>query len=776
MKHFFKGLFISLCLLLVSSLSAQNFSLSGTLKDAENGEDLIGASVVIKEVPSAGAVTNVFGFYSVTLPKGTYQVSFQYIGYQPITKTLVFDKDISLNIELKPSSSQLTEVTVTAEAENANVTKTEMSVAKLNPKELETVPVLFGEKDIVKMVQLLPGVKSSGEGGAGFSVRGGGLDQNLVLLDGAPVYNASHLLGFFSVFNSDALKDVTLYKGGMPANYGGRASSVMDITMKDGNSKKFGAAGGIGLISSKLTLEGPIVKDKGSFIVSGRRTYADVFLGLSKQEGVKDSKLFFYDLNMKANYKFGEKDRVYVSGYFGRDKFGYKDDFGFSWGNATATIRWNHVYTPKLFANTSVIYSDYDYALNIGDVDKDGFELESGIKDINLKEEFTYYLNSKNEIKFGGNLIHHNFVPGQINAGSESGISIENIDEQFALEGALYAQNEQELGNRFSLIYGVRFSAFNYMGAGEAYQLNEAGEITGKKEYDDWETIQSHTGWEPRFSIKYQLNEVSSVKMAYNRNYQYLHLLSNSTSGSPTDRWVPSSNNIDPQIANQVALGYFRNFKENTYEFSVETYYKSLENLIDYKTGADLVFNSAIEGELTYGKGTAYGLELLLRKNKGKLTGWLSYTLSRSLRQFDAIDGGREFPSRQDRIHDLSITAMYKLKENLSLSANFIYYTGDAFTGPSGRYIVDGKVIPHITDRNGYRFPDYHRLDIGLNWVNKKTDKFESSWNFSIYNVYGRENAYVINFVESEDYPGVTEARQVSLFKMIPSISYNFRF
>lgn len=771
MKYKYSALLLMLLLSCVTF--AQNFTLSGRIKDAANGEDLIGAAVVVQGMEGTGVITNTYGFYSITLPKGTYNVAIQYIGYQSVVKEVVLTKDVSLNIELAEESESLEEVVVSAEAANANVTKTEMSVAKLSPKEVEAVPVIFGEKDIIKMVQLLPGVKTSGEGGSGFSVRGGGLDQNLILLDEAPVYNASHLLGFFSVFNSDAIKDVTLYKGGMPAEYGGRASSVMDVVMKDGNSKRFGASGGIGLISSKLTLEAPIVKDKGSFIISGRRTYADVFLKLSSNEDLRNTTLYFYDLNMKANYQITDKDRVYLSGYFGRDNFGFGNDFGFNWGNATGTLRWNHIFNDRLFGNTSLIYSDYDYEFSIG-ASEEQFGLSSGINDLNLKQDFTYFMNKDNTMSFGANVIRHEFVPGEISSGDESNFSADNIERQFALEGAAYVQNEQKVGQRWSFIYGLRYSVFDYTGPGTAYEI-EDGEVTSTQTYDDWETIQLYHGLEPRVSVKYLLNEVSSLKVAYNRNYQYMHLLSNSTSGSPTDRWVPSSNNVKPQIADQVAAGYFRNFADNMYEFSAEVYYKDMQNLIDYKPGAELIFNSSIETELVYGDGKAYGLELLLKKTQGKFTGWLSYTLSRSLREFDDIDDGKVFPSRQDRIHDLSVTAIYNFHPKWTASANFVFYTGDAVSFPSGRYEVDGVQVPYYTERNGYRFPNYHRMDLGVTWMVKKTKRFESSWNFSVYNVYGRENPYIINFEENED-TGQVEAVQFSLFKAIPSVSYNFRF
>lgn len=767
---------LTLAFLFGGWLSAQNYTIKGNIKDGSNGEDLIGAAVVIKELPGTGTVTNPYGFYSLTLPKGTYTIIYQYIGYETQAMEVSLQQDRTLEIELRPESQTLGEVVIEGEREDENITQTEMSVTKLNPKDIEAVPVLLGEKDVLKTIQLLPGVKPGGEGSSGFSVRGGGFDQNLIVLDEAIVYNASHLLGFFSVFNSDAIKDVTLYKGGMPAEYGGRASSVLDVIMKDGNSKKFGVSGGIGLIASRLTVEGPIVKDKGSFIISGRRTYADLFLRLSSDESINSSILYFYDLNLKANYKLGERDRIYLSGYFGRDKFGFSDDFSFDWGNATGTLRWNHLFSDRLFSNTSLIYSDYDYQFNIGGDGDDGFGLESGIRDWNLKQDFTYFPNSKNTIKFGGNIIYHNFVPGTIDAGQTANVNSRALDEQFALEGGLYIQNDQRLSNRWSINYGLRYSLFNYLGEGTAYEYDADGNVLSETEYASGESIQTYSGFEPRLSAKYQIDDVSSVKLAYNRNYQYLHLLSNSTSSTPTDRWVPSSNNVEPQIADQIAMGYFRNFSDNMYEFSVETYYKDMQNLIDYRNGAQLVFNGNVEAELVYGDGEAYGIEFLLRKRKGKLTGWFSYTLSRTLRQFDDINNGESFPARQDRIHDLSLTAIYALNDKVSLSANFIYYTGDAITFPSGKYVINGQTAPYYTERNGYRFPDYHRLDLGVNWITKKTDKFESSWNFSIYNAYGRENAYTIEFEENPDVPGQTQAVQLSLFSIVPSITYNFRF
>jgi len=755
--------------------NSQQFTVSGSIKDAENGEDLIGATIKVKEIPTTGAVTNVYGFYSLSLKKGTYTLIFNSLGFNPITKTVVLDGNKKFNIELSTASTKLKEFEVTGEIEDENVSSTTMGIEKLDPKSIESIPVLLGEKDIIKTFTLMPGIKSGGEGNGGFFVRGGGADQNLILLDEAVVYNASHLLGFFSVFNSDAIKDVSLYKGGMPAEYGGRGSSVMDITMKDGNNKKFGASGGLGVISSRLTLEGPIVKNKGSFIVSGRRSYADVFLKLSKDEDLKQSILYFYDLNLKANYKINDKNRVFLSGYFGRDVFGVGDIFGFNWGNATGTLRWNHLFSDKLFSNTSLIASNYDYEFKVGAGDE-GFGVKAAIFDYNVKQDFSYYHNDKNTIKFGLNAIYHTFSPGELVAENPS-FNTEKLTNSLATENAVYLQNEQKVNEVFSLTYGIRYSFFNYLGNNDSIKtFDSQGNQTGIEYLEKNKTNKFYGGFEPRLAMKYMLDETSSLKLSYNRNYQYIHLLSNTTASSPTDSWVPSSNNIKPQIIDQIALGYFKNFKKNTYEFSVETYFKNLQNQIDYKDGANLFLNGDVEKELAYGNGIAYGAEFYIKKSKGKFTGWLSYTYSRSLRKFDDINNGDYYPARQDLIHDVSIVGIYKLNEKWTISSTWVYTTGVAVTFPEGRYEIEGKVIPYYSDRNASRFPAYHRLDLGVTWYNKKTDKFESNWNFSVYNAYARENTYSIAFVEDPDNPGQTVAQQTALFKIIPSVTYNFKF
>lgn len=769
-----RNLFLLGVLFLTSLGFSQQFTISGSITDLKNGEDLFGASVIVKELTNTGAQANVYGFYSLSLPKGNYTLVYRYSGYEDVVKKVDLSENVTLNIELGVSADvqQIEEVVITSKKENENITSAQMEVTRLDPKSIETIPILFGEQDVMKTLQLTPGVKGAGEGNAGFFVRGGGADQNLILLDESTVYNASHLLGFFSVFNSDAIKDVALYKSGIPAEYGGRASSVMDVRMRDGNNKKMGVSGGIGLISSRLTVEGPIVKDKGSFIVSGRRSYADIFLNFAPDTNLRGTTLFFYDLNMKANYKFGEKDRVFVSGYFGRDKFQLGQDFGFDWGNSTATVRWNHIFSDRLFSNTSFIFSNFDYQFSIGEGD-DGFGIRSSIQDLNLKQDFSYFLNANNTLKYGFNAIYHIFRPGVLESGANVGFNQIDLDKRYAAEVGAYVQNEQKLTNRISMFYGLRYSGFNYMGEGTAYTYDSDGNVLTEQTYESFETIKYYQGLEPRFSMSFITTENSSVKAGYNRIFQYIHQLSNTTTSSPTDVWVPSSNLVAPQIGDQLAIGYYQNVKNNEYQFSVETYYKWLQNQIDYKPNANLVLNGQVERELVYGKGKAYGVEFQVKKTKGKLTGWFNYTLSRALRQFDDIDDGQVFSARQDRIHDLNLVLTYKLSEAWVFSTSFVYYTGDAVTFPSAQYVYDGITTPYVGQRNGNRLPDYHRLDLGATWYLKEKKRFEHSLNFSIYNVYGRENAFSVRFIQND--AGQTVAEQTALFKLIPAITYNFK-
>jgi len=748
-------------------------TLSGYVKDAKTGEVLISATVFVNEL-EIGLVTNQYGFYSLTIPDGNYTVQYRYVGYQTISKNIEITGRMKLNVELEPLVEQIDQVTIRAGGNDRNVKSTEISMIQLDMKEISMVPVLFGEKDILKSIQLLPGVKSAGEGNSGFYVRGGNADQNLILLDEAPVYSASHLMGFFSVFNSAAIKNVQLYKGGMPAKYGGRLSSVLDVTMNDGNAKQFGLSGGLGLISSNLTVEGPIKKDQGSFIVSGRRTYADLFLKLSRDTTIQNTKLYFYDLNLKANYHIGENDRIYLSGYFGRDVLGFQDVMDMDWGNTTGTLRWNHLFGDRLFLNSTLVYSDYNFKQGATFSDF-SMSMLSGIKDLNLKEDFQFYANSKNTIKWGANLIYHTFNPGQIESNFD-GFEPPILDDRFAYDAAVYLSHESKIGSRLSINYGIRYSQFIPVGPGDYFTFNGDGTVMDTISYLKGETIANYGGFEPRASASFLLNDESSIKASYNRNRQYIHLISNATAGTPLDTWIPSSNIVKPEIADQLALGYFRNFNNNQWETSVEGYYKVLQNQIEYKNGADLMINPLVESQLVFGEGRAYGFEVYAKKKTGKLTGWISYTLSRTERSFDDIDNGSWFPARHDRKHDFSIVGIYQINQKWSLSGSWIYYTGDAVTFPSGKYFIDGEIVSMYSERNGYRMPDYHRLDLGVNFVNKKSGRFTSTWNFSLYNAYARQNAYSINFVQSDDDPNVTLAEQLSLFSIIPSISWNFRF
>ena len=782
-------LFATLFLLSIASFSQENFTISGTLKDASTGEDFIGARISVLELPTKGTITNTYGFYSLTLPKGNYTIQYKSIGFGLTEFKVELNQNVTNNLELKPEDKVFDAVVVSTTKEDENITSGEMGVEKLSVKDIEAIPVIFGEKDIFKTMQLLPGVKSAGEGSSGFYVRGGGADQNLILLDEAPVYNASHLLGFFSVFNSDALKDVKLYKGGAPAEFGGRLSSVMDIKMKDGNSKNLSVSGGIGVISSRLTIEAPIVKDKGSFIISGRRTYVDMFLKLSKNESLNKSTLYFYDLNAKANYRLGDKDRIFLSGYFGRDNFGFSDQFGIDWGNATGTMRWNHIYSEKLFGNTSLIFSNYNYKVKFGG-GNETFQIGSEIQDINLKEDFDWFINSNNTFKFGGNIIYHTFKPGEIETGTGINFELNDIQKRYSLESSAYVSNEQKIKKRWVLTYGLRYDNFTQIGPGDFYTYNKAGDVIDTSTFDKWKPVESYNGLSPRLAANFIINEKSSIKASYSRTYQFVHLVSNTTSASPTDIWLPSSSNIKPEIADQYALGYFRNFYNNMYEFSTEVYYKDMQNTIDYRDGAEVTLNPTVEGELLYGIGRAYGAEILLKKKKGKFTGWLSYTISRTERLFEEVNNNSWYPAKQDRLHDIAIVGIYTFNKRLTASATWVYYTGNAVTFPSGKYEIDGQVVNYYTERNGYRMPDYHRLDIGVTLYDKgfKTvkdpdsgeekqvpRKWEGSWNFSVYNAYGRENAYSITFKENPE-TGQTEAVQLALFKIIPSVTYNFKF
>jgi hypothetical protein len=642
---------------------------------------------------------------------------------------------------------------------------------------------------------LLPGIKSAGEGNSGFYVRGGTTDENLILLDEATVYNASHLLGFFSVFNSDAIKDVTVYKGTIPAEYGGRLSSVLDINMNEGNNKEYKVNGGIGLIASRLTVEGPIVKDQGSFIISGRRTYADLITrGLANANIIKDSllksaALYFYDLNMKANYRIDDKDRVYLSGYFGRDVLGVSS-FGFDWGNSTATFRWNHLYNDRLFSNTSLLYNDYNFTLNNG-TSNSPINIISTIRDLSFKEDFQFFPNPNSQFKFGFISTLHRMIPGTVTTSSLN-IVRKSIPIKLSVENAIYVNHEYKFDDHLSVNYGIRLSEFSLLGPGTFYDYSNNGDVNSVKTVLDSvvkgsnSIVKSFINPEPRIAFSYMINDANSINISYNRNTQYLHLLSNSTTGSPTDMWVPSSNNTDPEISDQVALGYFKNLDDNNYEFSTEIYYKDMKNQIDYIRGAQLTFNANVESQLIKGKGRAYGMELFLKKKYGRFNGWVGYTLSRSERLFSGINNDTWYPAKQDRTHDIAVVGIYELSKEWTISGTWVYYTGNAVTWPSGKsgFSTDPsnilgspqRITNVYTERNQYRMPAYHRLDVGATWNRKKTGRYESSWNFSVYNLYARENAYVITFGPSRTDPNRTVATQTSLFRFVPSVTYNFKF
>jgi hypothetical protein len=769
---------ISLYLLLVLSATtyAQDFvTISGQIKDELTGEELIGATVFVQELKS-GAVADFNGFYSLSLQKGFYSLRFNFIGYEPIVKEIKVSQDENFDIGLSPSSEMLKVVEVTAFRSDANVRSTEMGVIRMNAAEMKTIPVLFGEADILKTLTLMPGVATAGDGNTGLYVRGGGPDQNLILMDEAPLYNASHLLGFFSVFNSDALDDIKLYKGGIPANYGGRISSVLDVKLRDGNKEKFTTSGGLGLISSRLTLEGPLVKDKSSFIISGRRTYADQFLRFSKDERINSSILYFYDMNFKVDYKLSEKDRIFLSGYTGRDIFNYNKMLNFNWGNTAGTLRWNHIFNDKLLMNTSLIYSKYDYSFNVF-IDDSEVTLFSGIDDVNLKADWDWFPNENNKIKFGINSIFHNFSMPSFRSTIED---MERMDtpSRNGIETGAYIQNEQKLTERLSVSYGLRFSFFNLRGPGEVYEFDEQVErVVDTTSYNPENIYKSYGGFEPRLSMVYLLNEQSSVKMSYNRNLQYLHLLSNTSAGSPSDLWIPVSNIIKPQIGNQFSAGYFRNFLDDMFETSIEAYYKTMDNIVDYKNGANILFNPTIETELLFGKGWAYGTEFFIKKRVGSFTGWVGYTISRSMRQIDGINNNKAYPQRYDRTHDLNILLSYAISPKWTLSGTWIYATGNPVTFPVGKYEYQGRMVSFYTERNAHRLPAYHRMDFSATYEPKNTGKkFQSSWNFSVFNVYGRENPFMISFRESETNPGRQEAVRTALFKIVPSVTWNFKF
>jgi hypothetical protein len=754
-------------------LGQQTHTLNGKISDSETGEDLIGATILAIE-SNKGTMTNSYGFYSLSLPDKEYTVRFSYIGYMSAERRIKLDKNMVLNIEISPLVMALNEVVVSSEHENKNITSAGAGIEKVDLKKIETIPVLFGEKDVLKTIQMLPGVSSSSEGNTGFNVRGGSAGQNLILLDEAPIYSSSHLMGFFSVFNSDALKDVTLYKGGIPAKYGGRASSVLDITMNNGNSRNLTTSGGIGLVSSRLTIEIPVIKEKMSLIISGRRTYADLVARLLFPDNIirDDMQFYFYDLNAKLNYTINEKNRLFLSSYFGKDVFELGRDLATGWGNATGTLRWNHLLNDKLFSNTSLVYSRYNYGFIYGGF---GIRQRSGIEDLSFKEDATWYLNPGNTLKLGFNIVYHKFRPGELTTSDSTDFKIA-LREKRGLEGALYIQNEHIISHRLSANYGLRLSVFSQTGPGWFYEYDELNEPVDSTYFGSGRTAFPFGFMEPRISFNYILGDKSSLKGSYSRMAQYIHLFSNSTAGSPTDVWMPASNNLKPVVVDQISAGYFRNFVANGIETSAEVYYKSIKNTSDYEDGAEIIYNKHVESQILTGKGRSYGIELYLKKNYGNFTGWISYTISRTENKISGINNYSWYPVKYDKTHDLSIVTIYKIGRRLALSGVWTYATGNAVTFPSGRYLINNITVPYYTERNGYRMPVYHRLDFSLTVIGKNRKKFKSQWDFSVYNLYNKNNAYMITFRESETVPGEVEAISLSLFGIVPSVSYNFRF
>ena len=784
---------------------SQNHTLSGYVKDAKTGEALIGVSIFV-EKESKGVSTNVYGYYSISLDAGQYGVKYSYVGYSSIVKTVQFSEPIRLNIELSETEDLLDEVVVYAKQSDENTKGTQMGKIELSMDKIKTIPAFMGEVDILKTIQFLPGVSSGGEGNTGFYVRGGGPDQNLILLDEATVYNASHLFGFFSVFNADAIKNVSLTKGGMPANYGGRLSSVLDITMKDGNYKSFQGDGGIGLIASRLTLQGPIKEDTASYIISGRRTYIDVLAEpfIPESSPSKGSGYYFFDLTAKVNWRLSDKDRLYLSSYFGRDIFSFQNkdlDFNFKvpWGNATASLRWNHLFSDKLFVNTTGVFTDYNFAFE-GGSNGFNFRLGSGIRDFNLKQDYTYYHNSLHNIKFGWNYTFHRFIPSSLSA-SSGDVEFNTIDEIkiFGNEYAIYFQDEWDVNENLKINLGFRLSAYQHVGPFTRYYKNpNTGATDSTTSYSNFEAIKTYFGPEPRISARYLLPDNSSFKFGFAHNYQYIHLASISSVSLPTDLWFPSTENVKPQIGTQYSIGYFRNFLQNNYEASVEIYYKDLNNLIEYKENSfpEDNLNNNVDNQLTFGNGYSYGAEFFIKKRTGDFNGWIGYTYSKTMRKFDAIDNGEWFAAKYDRRNDLSLVGQFQINKRVNIGAVFVYATGNSISLPERRWfsLEENRIITVWSKRNQYRLNPYHRLDISLTInskpfkkkVNIETSKVEkvnkkvtSSWNFSVYNAYNRANPYFIFFDFSGDpLQGTAEfgASQVSLFPILPSVTWNFKF
>lgn len=777
-------IFTLIILLFPLYVSAQKkVTLSGYIKDDRSGESLISATVYIKEL-GIGTQTNTYGFYSISMPPGSYTAIYSYVGYSNEVKQLSMVDDVKMNVDMR-NETTMDEVEIVSDRKDENVNSTNMGTISLSVDKIKKLPVIFGETDILKALQLMPGVQSAGEGNSGFYVRGGGPDQNLILLDDAVVYNTGHLFGFFSVFNTDALKNVTLIKGGMPANYGGRLSSVVDVSMKEGNMKEYHAEGGIGLIASRLTLEGPIKKNKGSFIISGRRTYIDVLIKPFAKGSFKNSGYFFYDANIKANYKITNKDRVYLSGYFGRDKFKFASESGsfdadIPWGNSTATLRWNHLFNNKLFLNTTAVYNDYQFSFGAKQNDFE-FKLSSGVRDWNVKTDLDFYSNFNHNFKAGIAYTYHKFIPNQV-SGSSGQVQLEpnNALIKYAHEGGVYILDDFDLSQRIRVNAGLRYSWFAQIGPYKQYSKSFSGANTDSTVYNKGEIVETYGGWEPRLNIRYAINENSSIKASAAKAYQYIHLISNNGSTLPTDLWVPSTLIVRPQQAWQYSVGYFKNWLDNALETSIEVYYKDMKNQVEYREGYVPTTIQDPELDFVFGSGEAYGAEFFINKTKGKFTGWIGYTLSWTYRTFKDLNNGNRYPAKYDRRHDLSVVASYELNKKWTVSTVFIYGSGNAITLPTNYYFISGSVVPDYSELNAYRLFAYHRLDLSAVYTPKpkKKRKWESSWAFSIYNLYSRQNPYFLYVDTQGDLSQGVQAKvkQVSIFPILPSITYNFKF
>lgn len=792
MKLYYRNiLFIFLTLLSNIVLSQEKYTVSGVITDISSNETLIGANIIIPSLQT-GTTSNEYGFYSITLEKGEYEFQISYLGFKSIIKTISLDKDQTLNFKLTEDSESLDEIVIVEDVEKLNIRKPQMSLNSLSINTIKQIPVVLGEVDLIKSITLLPGVTTAGEGASGFNVRGGAADQNLILLDEATIFNSSHLFGLFSVFNPDAIKDIKLYKGGIPSKYGGRVSSVLDIYQKEGNSNAFKMNGGIGLVSSRLLAEGPLKKEKGSFLFGGRSSYAHLFLPLFNIDNIA----YFYDLNTKLSYKLNSRNSIYLSGYFGRDVFEISDSFENAYGNAVINFRWNHLFSDKLFSNLSLIYSDYDYDLKLNFVE---FDWTSGIRNFNVKYDFKHYLSDNFKLQYGLNSIYYKFNPGNIAPTTESsGINPFKLIDKYAFENAVYLDAEHQVTDKLALSYGLRFSSFIRLGQDELnvyendnplvfnpeLKIYEKADPIDTESFNRSDVIESFSNLEPRLSLAYQLNEQSSVKASYNKMSQYLHLLSNTSSPTPLDVWTPSGKYVKPQILHQFALGYFKTINDNTFNLEIETFYKTIKNRIDYVDGANLIANNAIEQVILSGKARAYGLELLFRKNEGNFQGWIAYTLSKSEQQTKGrtevetgINNGLWYNTPYDKTHDISITASYKLSEKWSFNSNFLFQTGLPATFPNGQYDYNGISIPIYEARNSSRIPTYHRLDLSAKYTPKGSvsKNWQTEWVFGIYNAYNRKNASSISFRENR-MTGANESLKLSIFGIIPSVSYNFKF